>query len=148
MSRNIKYLVVHCTATSQKATVTAIKMGWKRLGWKNPGYHIIIQADGTAIELLDEDLIANGVAGFNATSLHVSYIGGIDPAGKPVDNRTKAQKDALYVILCDWKERYPKARILGHRDFSKDLNGNGRIDRHERMKECPCFDAIPEYADI
>ena len=35
--------------------------------------------------------------------------------------------------------------ILGHRDFSNDKDGSGVIESWERIKECPCFDAIPEY---
>ena len=27
-------------------------------------------------------------------------------------------------------------------------NHNGRVDSWERIKECPCFDAIEEYQDI
>ena len=41
--------------------------------------------------------------------------------------------------------RYPQARVVGHRDLSPDLNGNGVIEKFERIKECPCFDAIPEF---
>ena len=29
--------------------------------------------------------------------------------------------------------------VCGHRDLSPDLNGNGRIDPHERLKECPSY---------
>lgn len=28
------------------------------------------------------------------------------------------------------------------------VEANGKVDIWERIKECPCFDAIPEYADI
>lgn len=30
--------------------------------------------------------------------------------------------------------------VIGHRDTSPDLNGNGRIDPQEYIKACPCFD--------
>lgn len=146
--RNIRYIVVHCTATSQKATVEGIKNGWKRQGWVNPGYHVLVLPDGTAVELLPDEAIANGVKGFNGTGLHISYIGGISDTGKPIDNRTPQQKTTIRAYLKAWRKKYPKAKIQGHRDFSPDKNGNGRIDPIERIKECPCFDAIPEYADI
>lgn len=32
------------------------------------------------------------------------------------------------------------AVVLGHRDFSRDQNGNGIIDRWEWIKSCPSFD--------
>jgi hypothetical protein len=44
--------------------------------------------------------------------------------------------------------KYPKAIIMGHRDTSKDTNHNGIIDPWERIKECPCFDAMVEYKDL
>ena len=46
------------------------------------------------------------------------------------------------------KKKYPEAVIQGHRDFSPDLNKNGRIEKNERIKDCPCFDAKEEYATI
>jgi N-acetylmuramoyl-L-alanine amidase len=47
----------------------------------------------------------------------------------------------------DLRKLYPKARIRGHRDFSKDLNGNGIIEPREWIKACPCFDAA-EYRRV
>ncbi|MEG1573307.1 MAG: N-acetylmuramoyl-L-alanine amidase, partial [Bacteroidales bacterium] len=44
--------------------------------------------------------------------------------------------------------RYPLAHIQGHRDFSPDLNENGKIEPNEFVKECPCFDAQNEYKNI
>ena len=98
--------------------------------------------------MLDDSKVSNGVKGYNSTSVNVAYVGGIDAKGKAVDNRTAAQKKALVDLLKILRKRYPKAKILGHRDISPDQNGNGRVDQWERIKECPCFDAITEYKDI
>ena len=46
--RNIKYIVIHCTASLSTAAVSTIKNGWKARGWKNPGYHRLIDAQGKA----------------------------------------------------------------------------------------------------
>lgn len=121
---------------------------FKQKGWTNPGYHYAVSADGYIHQLLPEDMISNGVRGFNSTSINVAYFGGIDSNGKPVDNRTEAQKKSLRKILRELRGRYPNAQILGHRDISPDLNHNGKVDKWERIKACPCFDAIPEYQDI
>src|SRR5687767_2019571 len=97
MKREIKYIVIHCTATQPEAKISDIQAYWKNhLGWNNPGYHFIIKRDGDVIQLQKEDKIANGVQGVNKNSVHISYIGGIDKKGKPVDNRTKAQEDAMF----------------------------------------------------
>ena len=149
--RTIRRIFVHCTATSQNVTVRRIQQSWRSIGWKNPGYHYIIDADGVTTQLLDESRCANGVKGYNADSIHVAYIGGIDYIRgkmKAADTRTDAQKDSLRQLLTELKKRYPKAQILGHRDISPDKNHNGKVDPWERIKECPCFDAIPEYQYI
>jgi len=138
--RTIKYLVVHCTATPQSTTVESIQRYWReRLGWKANGYHKIVKANGEVITLAQDDAVCNGVAGYNSASLHVSYIGGIDSRGNPLDNRTQGQKDALSQVLHAWRAKYPNAQIQGHRDFLK---------RGVNWKECPSFDAKAEYSHI
>ena len=146
--RKIKYIAVHCTAGSQKQTINDLKTEFKRKGWKYPGYHYVISPDGTITQLLDEELVSNGVKGYNSKLINVAYIGGIDSRGKAVDNRTEAQKASLMSLLKHLHKKYPDAVIQGHRDFSPDTNGNGILDPWERIKECPCFDAKVEYKDL
>ena len=147
--RKIERIFVHCTASSQKATVQSILAEFRRKKWRVPGYHWLIDKDGKITQLVDENIVANGVKGYNSTSVHVAYIGGIDkqhPNG--IDTRTKNQKAALEILLTQLHQRYPNAEILGHRDISPDTNHNGKVDSWERIKECPCFDAKIEYAHI
>ena len=146
--RSIKRIFVHCTAGSQRQTINDLMAELKRKKWKHPGYHYVIQADGTITQLLGEQFVSNGVKGYNSTAVNVAYMGGIDERGKAVDNRTPEQKTSLVKLLKELKGRYPKAEILGHRDISPDTNGNGKVDSWERIKECPCFDAKVEYKDI
>lgn len=135
--RNITHLVVHCTATPQSATVASVQRYWRTaLGWKQPGYHIIVTPNGAAVRLAQDAEMCNGVKGHNVTSLHVSYIGGVDGSGRPVDNRTPEQKETLRLVLKAWKEKYPTARIQGHRDFPGVA------------KACPSFDARAEYVGV
>jgi N-acetylmuramoyl-L-alanine amidase len=150
--RKIKHIVIHCSAGFGNRQ--SIERFWKEsLGWKSPGYHLLIDLDGTIHELQPFNLPTNGVKGFNATSIHICYIGGVlrENVKVAADTRTDAQEKAL--IYCihlaqRWIELYqPLAgvKILGHRDFSPDKNGNGVVDSWERIKECPSFDAIIEY---
>jgi N-acetylmuramoyl-L-alanine amidase len=135
--RNILYIVVHCTATAQSAKVSSIQNYWKNtLKWKSPGYHLIIEANGNLVRLAEDSVVCNGVAGYNSQSLHVSYIGGIDAKGKGLDNRTPQQKVALWQVIQQWKKLYPKAEVLGHRDFDGV------------KKECPSFDARKWWASL
>ena len=142
--RNIKYIAVHCTAGSQKATVRDLELEFKRKGWKAPGYHYVITADGMIHQMLDTEMVSNGVKGFNSVTVNVAYTGGMDG----VDNRTDEQKKSLVALLKLLRKRYPDAMIQGHRDFSPDLNGNGRIEKSEWIKMCPSFDAKTEYKGI
>jgi len=145
--REIKYIVIHCTATPQSATVASIQRYWREvLKWKAPGYHQCIAANGTISRLAIEEEVCNGVAGFNRNSLHVSYIGGVDANGKPIDNRTDAQKAALLYIVQTWAHKYPDAKIMGHRDFSRDLNRDGILQPSEWAKACPSFD-VKEWCE-
>lgn len=153
--RKIKYIVVHCTAGNQKqkaSDVVYFHTGPKSKGcngWKAPGYHYIVEADGTVVNTWPEEKISNGVKGHNSECINVCWVGGLDlskPKPYPsVDNRTTAQKHALIEIIKALKAKYPDAEVRGHRDFSVDKNGNGIIDPWERIKDCPCFDAITEY---
>ena len=146
--RNIEKIFVHCTGSQCGTSVQSILGVFKAMGWKNPGYHYLVDAEGTVHRLLGLDKVANGVRGHNATSVHVAYIGGLTASGKAADTRTAAQRDALRRLLADLRRRYPHAAIMGHRDISPDLDGNGKIESNEYIKACPCFNARDEYADI
>ena len=135
--RFIKYIAVHCTATSQQTSISAIQSYWRtQLGWKMPGYHFIIQPDGKVVTLLPIDQVSNGVKGFNSETINVSYIGGVDAGNKPKDNRTSQQKASLLTLLKDLKTKFPKAIIQGHRDFPGVV------------KACPSFNAKQEYKNL
>ena len=127
--RKINYIVIHCTATSQAATIDSIKKHWRMVkGWKSPGYHFIIDQFGKSTQLANEDQVTNGVMGHNSDSVHIAYVGGVDKNSKPTDTRNMAQIEAMKKIVCELKLRYPDAKILGHRDFSGV------------KKACPSFD--------
>ena len=93
--RSIKRIFVHCTAGSQRQTVNDLLAEFKRKGWKHPGYHYVVQADGKITQLLGEQFVSNGVKGYNSTAVNVAYMGGIDAQGNAVDNRTPEQKASL-----------------------------------------------------
>lgn len=148
MARKINKIFVHCTASRQTWSVDALLREFTAKGWHYPGYHWVVEIDGKRTQLMTEDLPSNGVRGHNSDSINIAYMGGISRTGKPIDNRTAEQKQSLRELLQELRQRYPDAKIMGHRDISPDLNHNGKVDSWERIKECPCFDAIEEYADI
>ena len=135
--RVIKYIVIHCTATSQDAKIESIINYWRQvLGWKNNGYHFIVDKNGNHTKITPLVQLANGVKNYNNYSIHISYIGGINSKGNPIDNRTIQQKDKLLYLCRELKRQFPNAIIKGHRDFPNV------------KKDCPSFDAKKEYEDI
>ena len=146
--RAIKYIAVHCTASHQTETIEGLRQEFRRKGWKKPGYHYVVASDGTITQLLPEDKISNGVKDYNSVTINVADIGGIDEHGKAVDNRTEKQKKALRSLLTMLHKKYPNAVIQGHRDFSTDLNHDGKITQNEWIKVCPCFNAKEEYSNL
>lgn len=144
------FLVVHCTATPEGKEFhrADIDRMHRQRGFNGIGYHYLVCLDGTVEVGRPEDAVGAHVTGHNLCSIGISYVGGVDAKGKAKDTRTPAQKMALRKLLTELRKRHQNARIKGHRDFSPDKNGNGKVDSWERIKECPCFDAIPEYQDI
>lgn len=127
--RTIHHIVLHCTATPPQASVQSIQNHWRNvLKWNNPGYHYLIGRGGSIHPLQPIERPSNGVAGHNSNSIHISYIGGIDAQGKPIDNRTPRQVLSMIQLIVELKERFPNAKVLGHRDFPNVA------------KDCPSFD--------
>ena len=148
--RRITDIVVHCTATktSNDLTVEDIRRMHKKRGWNDIGYHYVVTLDGKVHKGRDVDVIGAHVSGYNAHSIGVVYVGGLDRDGDPCDTRNDLQKAALLSLLLELRKLYPDARISGHRDFSPDLNGNGIVEPKEWIKACPCFNAKTEYKSV
>ncbi|NNM75075.1 N-acetylmuramoyl-L-alanine amidase [Enterovirga sp. DB1703] len=144
-------LVVHCTASPDGTdlTVKQIDAMHRAQGWAQIGYHYVIRLDGTVEPGRPESVVGAHVAGHNTGSIGISYVGGLERKTlKPKDTRTPAQKAAIERLLADLVSRYPITRILGHRDFSPDKDGDGLIEPREWIKVCPCYDAGPEHTHL
>ncbi|WP_289860077.1 N-acetylmuramoyl-L-alanine amidase [uncultured Muribaculum sp.] len=138
----LKYLVIHCTATPEGREVTAadirrwhtspLSQGGR--GWRQVGYTDIIHLDGKVERLVDnnEDAnvdtweVTNGAKGYNSVSRHIVYSGGMTrDMTKAKDTRTQAQRDAMRDYVIDFHRRFPGVRIVGHNELA--------------AKECPSF---------
>lgn len=139
MNRTITHIVLHCTATpaGRHHTVEDIRAWHHQRGWNDIGYHYVVLLDGTVQAGRPLEQPGAHVAGHNARSIGIVYVGGIDKAtNQPRDTRTAAQRRALLKLVTDLKQRFPSALVLGHRDFPNV------------PKACPCFDARTEYAAV
>ena len=139
------FIVVHCSATkpSQDIGADEIDAIHRGFGWNGIGYHGVIRRNGAREDGRYIEAVGAHCKSHNRVSVGICLVGGVDDDGHPVCNFTFDQ----FVTLHAWLDelagphgRYPHAEIVGHRDLSPDLDGDGEIGHHEWMKHCPCFD--------
>ena len=148
--RPVKLIVIHCSATKESVDYTPeqLEQDHQARGFQCAGYHYYVRRSGAIVAMRPLGMIGAHVKGHNRFSVGVCYEGGLNAIGQAVDTRSTEQKAALWFLLEQLRERFPTARICGHRDLSPDRNGDGVISSDEWLKECPSFDAASEYALI
>lgn len=138
---NTEAIVWHCSATPPSRNIGSadIDIMHKARGWDGIGYALVIRRDGR-IEV-GEDLKKAGAhaKGWNNKSIGIVLVGGVDADGKAENNFTAEQWAAAKHVYEFVTLLYPTADHVGHRDLSPDTDADGRIQRHEFMKDCPCF---------
>lgn len=115
-------MIIHCSATSPEQNVTAadIKRWHLDRGWRDIGYHWVIERDGTLVK---------GRTGSGAHcrgqnhQIGVCLIGGVDENNKPECNFTLKQWVTLDNLIKDLR---PDS-VNGHNQYSN--------------KACPSFNA-------
>tara|TARA_R110000824_G_scaffold271961_7_gene460485 strand:- start:552 stop:989 length:438 start_codon:yes stop_codon:yes gene_type:complete len=140
--RKINKIIVHCTATQEGKDIPLeeIRRWHLKRGWRDIGYHFLIQRDGTVEEGRPIEQSGAHTKGHNWDSIGLAYVGGVESErgenGKWIakDTRTEAQRESMVDLLCQLKDTYSKSVIYGHNNFSS--------------KSCPCFDAKKEYENI
>ena len=158
-SRFITDIIIHCAATKNGDSLfrphpnggasippVALIDDWHRQrGFKrseenrkrhNPqltsiGYHYVIYINGASVSGRAEWEIGAHVAGQNSRSIGICLIG--------TDKFTREQWAKLAELVKLLQKKYPRARVLGHRDYSPDKNGNGIVEPWEWTKICPGF---------
>ena len=137
--RIITLLVVHCSAVRPDQTSSAAQIDtWHRRDRHYKfgiGYHYVVRRDGQIEPGRPEWMVGAHCKNHNAHSIGICYEGGLDIRGQPADTRTLAQKLAMLQLLEVLHRKYPKALIVGHHDLNP-------------QKDCPCFDAVKEYAEL
>ena len=108
--KDIKLLIVHCSDTPNNDFLTAIDIHRMHLGfgWDGIGYHKVICRNGYIENGRPEYWMGAHVYNKNHLSLGVCLIG--------KNNFSKLQFDSLFIVLSNWKKKYPNSRILGHSD--------------------------------
>lgn len=146
----IDTLIIHCSASTNGFVFTAkdIDQWHKARGFhRDPnqidssyplahiGYHYVIGVDG-ALEL-GRKLMEVGAhcQGHNARSIGICLIG--------TDRFTLAQWHELERLVKQLMFKFDGIfHVKGHRDFSPDRNGDGKISPNEYIKQCPSFNVL------
>lgn len=142
MRRLTKYIVVHCSATGPHSDIGVDEIDdWHRAkGWDGCGYHSVIRRNGRIEFGRHFDTPGAHVRGYNTRSVGVCMVGGVNEDGLADGNFTADQFVSLKVSIIMLLRAYPGAKVVGHRDLSPDLDGDGIIEKHEWLKDCPSFD--------
>jgi len=136
LPREIKMLVIHCSATRCNVpfTVSQLEQCHRDRGFDGIGYHFYITRDGAVHATRPLEKIGAHAKGFNLHSIGICYEGGLDADGKPADTRTWQQRDSMNDLVFALCKTFPEVKVLGHYQLSADIH-----------KACPCFDAQKEY---
>lgn len=142
--RPINEIIVHCTATKPEfmpgATTAARVAEVKRWhiqdrGWKDIGYHWLIDRDGTVAVGRPVEQVGAHVQGHNTGTIGISLFGGDGSNEKDAfaKNFTFAQEVALRKLIADLRVRFPAiTKVTGHNQYA--------------AKACPGFNAPLWYA--
>lgn len=142
---DVRYLVVHCSATPPNMDIgrKEIDLWHRQRSFFMIGYHLVIRRDGTVETGRPIDQPGAHAVGFNDVSRAVCLVGGVKADDKnkngkiedgelvPENNFTPAQFAALEKVLREWKQAFPLAQVVGHRDLPS---------KHAQLKACPSFD--------
>lgn len=134
--------IVHCADTrpewmagkASSAKVAEIRLWHTRdRGWKDIGYHWIIDRDGTVLPGRAETVIGAHVAGHNSGTIGICLVGGYGSNEKDAFSKhfTPAQDAALVKLLGEIGKRTTLKKISGHNQYA--------------AKACPGFN-VPAWA--
>ena len=147
-TKNINMVVIHCSATPDGHFVDAQEIDrWhKTRGFtrnmdlapyhapqlQHIGYHFLIYTTGPMV--LGRPVTETGahVSGHNSHTIGICLIG--------TEKYTPRQWQSLRDTVTWLRTDYPAiTKVVGHRDLSPDIDGDGEIGPHEWLKTCPGF---------
>jgi len=140
----IKNITIHCSATQNISSITkeVIKKMHTDKGWTDIGYHAVIETSGMIRFGRPPTKQGAHVHGHNKDNYGICLVGGVDEKGNSVMNFNEKQLNSLNYLLTylKFQNSLTNDDIKGHRDWFKDKNNDGVIDKKDWLKDCPCFD--------
>lgn len=129
--RKINKIIIHCTATPLDTSVASIRNYHMQLGYKDIGYHFLIDCFGFIHKGRPVEQIGAHCRGHNIDSIGIALIGGKD--GK--FDFTRSQMCTLWNLVQSLVRKYNinPSFIYGHNEFTKN-------------KSCPNFNVKNFFA--
>lgn len=128
--RPVSEIIVHCTATrpewwagkSLGQKVAEIRR-WhvSERGWKDIGYHFLIDRDGKVMPGRPLEREGAHVMGHNSGTIGIALFGGHGSASTDrfADHFTPEQDSALRAVIAGLQQRFPAIRtVSGHNDYA------------------------------
>jgi len=131
--RELKRIILHCTATQleQQVNVSKIDSWHRNRGWSEIGYHYVLYLDGTIATGRDIRKQGAHAKGHNHDSVGVAYVGGLDNNLVPQDTMTMQQEMAFLHLVNSLRVVFGALSVHGHNEYSS--------------KACPSFDVQVKY---
>jgi N-acetylmuramoyl-L-alanine amidase len=131
--RKLTRIILHCTATpdGRHVDVATIRSWHKKRGWSDIGYHYVIYLDGSVHAGRDVAKVGAHVAGHNADTIGVVYVGGTDAGGKAKDTMNAAQETAFVNLVKHLRDQYGPLTLHGHNEYA--------------AKACPSFNVKQKF---
>jgi N-acetylmuramoyl-L-alanine amidase len=134
--RKLDSIILHCSASEPTLDVGAAEIRKWHLnrGWKDIGYHFVIRLDGKVEQGRPVSEVGSHVAGHNAHSIGICYVGGVKN-GKAADTMTAKQISSFRSLVRKLRNDYGQLELYGHNDFTN-------------LKACPSLDVDVKFADL
>lgn len=126
--RQINEIILHCAATPPNwmdgepisAKVDAIRRWHKQRGWRDIGYHFVIDRDGTVAEGRDVSQVGAHVKGHNTGTIGICLLGGkgSSETDQFADHFTREQDFAVRRLIARLKRDHPIKKISGHNEYA------------------------------
>jgi hypothetical protein len=111
---DVAYLVVHHSASPRSTTYQEIQDWHKGRGWKQIGYHLVIEEDGKLRHGRLLPRLGAHVKGRNRRTIGVCLTG---DNTKPGEGWTQNQIERLRELVEAAKVFWPILRVVGHREI-------------------------------
>jgi N-acetyl-anhydromuramyl-L-alanine amidase AmpD len=133
MSRAIRKIIVHCTASPDSLDIGAAEIrDWhvNGNGWSDIGYHWVVRRDGTIESGRPEERSGAHVKGHNSDSIGIVWVGTNKCEDKQLDALITKVKELCYRYNIDSKEVYGHYELYSGKtcpnlkmdDFRKSLS--------------------------